>query len=315
MNVPAIEFFRKGMEYAGRGHRVDANETNIRRFKSFFGTGAGGCEYVWRNLIPHAVHGYQGLRFYHLLWAQMFVKLYSTINVLSGIVKVDEKTFSKWVWIILDLISTHVKPQVIHLGLRFEGSNGAHQLLSVDGTDCPTNQKFDKSFYSHKFKGKFDFFCFFLQLFYDSTNCIFHSGSGVRYEVSLCIQTGMICSVIGPFPCGAWPDINIYRHWLKHQLLPNEKVEADAGYRGDETIRDPEDCTNWGEHEMKFNVRARHEHVNQRFKNFQCLIKFRHFTSQGDTRKHKLCFDTVATLVQVNMYCGDPLFPVQYVDY
>lgn len=125
----------------------------------------------------------------------------------------------------------------------------------------------------------------------------------------------MICSVVGPFPCGQWPDINIYRYWLKNQLLPNEKVEADAGYRGDETIRDPDDCRNYGEYEMKFNVRARHEHVNQRFKNFQCLIKFRHFTSEGDTRKHKLCFDTVATLVQVNMYCGDTLFPVHYVDY
>ena len=155
MNVPAIEFFKKGMEYAGRGPFVNANETNMRRFKSFFGTGAGGCEYVWRSLILHAQHGYQGLRFYHLLWAQMFVKLYNTVNVLSGMVKVDEKTFSKWVWIILDLISTHVKPQVIHLGLRFDRSNGARQLLSVDGTDCPANMKLNKKFYSHKFKGKF----------------------------------------------------------------------------------------------------------------------------------------------------------------
>lgn len=154
-----------------------------------------------------------------------------------------------------------------------------------------------------------------LSAVYDSTNFIFHSGSGVRYEVALCIRTGKICSVVGPFPCGSWPDINIYRHWLKHQLLPNEKVEADAGYSGDETIRDPDDCRNYGEYRMKFNARARHEHVNQRFKNFACLENFRHFTSGGDMTKHRYCFDTVCTLVQVNLYSGDELGDIYYVDY
>ena len=32
-------------------------------------------------------------------------------------------------------------------------------------------------------------------------------------------------------------DIKIYRDFVKPMLLPGEMVEADAGYRGDETIR------------------------------------------------------------------------------
>ena len=160
--VAPMEFFRKGMEYAGRGNDVQVNNTNCRRFKSFFGVSAGGCAAMWTELIPFLEQEYdQKIQFYHLLWAFMFVKVYDPMHVLSGIVQVDEKTFSKWVWVLLRTISLHVKPKLIHLGLRFEGSNGARQLLSVDGTDCPTNQKFDRRFYSHKFKGKFDF-CFFL---------------------------------------------------------------------------------------------------------------------------------------------------------
>lgn len=152
--VEAIEFFHKGMEYAGR-KGGNLNQTNCKRFKSFFGFTAGGCAAVWNELIPFLTEYDQKVQFFHLLWACMFVKIYDPISVLSGIVKADEKTFSKWVWILLRTISLNVKPNLIHLGLRFEQSNGARQLLSVDGTDCPTNMNFDRSFYSHKFHGKF----------------------------------------------------------------------------------------------------------------------------------------------------------------
>lgn len=287
MNVDSTEFFIIGMKYANR--RAIRNDTNFRRFKAYYGTTAGCCVSLWDCILPHIGHGG---RHYQLLWALMFLRLYDSISVLSSIVEVDEKTFSKWTWKILSIISIQVKPQVINLEKRFDNTIGACCLLSVDGTDCPTNQRFDRRFYSHKFKS-----------------------SGVRYEIGLCIQTGHICSVVGPFPCGEWPDINIYRSWLKHQLRAGEKVEADCGYRGDPTVRDPSDCNTWGEHEMKFNVRARHEHVNQRFKNFRILRKFRHFTSHDETDKHKYCFDSIATIVQLNILAGDALTHVEYTDY
>ena len=39
----------------------------------------------------------------------------------------------------------------------------------------------------------------------------------------------------GPFPCGQYPDLKIFRLGLKNKLeYCKEKVEADDGYRGEE---------------------------------------------------------------------------------
>ena len=99
-------------------------------------------------------------------------------------------------------------------------SRGKTCLVSVDGTDCPINdpKPFNSKWYSHKFKR-----------------------AGVRYEVAVCIQTGDIVWVNGPYPCGRWPDISIFRDKLKWKLAAGEKVEADRGYRGEKQyIRTPD---------------------------------------------------------------------------
>lgn len=56
---------------------------------------------------------------------------------------------------------------------------GNQALVTVDGTDMPCEMLFDKRFYSHKF-----------------------NGNGVRYEVGVCIATGDIVWISGPFRCG-----------------------------------------------------------------------------------------------------------------
>ena len=59
--------------------------------------------------------------------------------------------------------------------------------LSVDCTDCKVPQK-GRSFASHKFAFK----------------------SGLRYEVAVGILTGEMKWINGPFPCGKYPDVNIF---------------------------------------------------------------------------------------------------------
>ena len=146
------------MEYANRGNyraRAAHTITNFQRFKAFYGCSAGACAFVWRILFPHLeqeLYG-GGARYYHLLWALMFVKLYNPVRTSASIVSVDEKTYNKWVWIVLKNISMYVKPRVISLGMRFENNKGAAALLSVDGIDCPANMKLSRRFYSHKFRG------------------------------------------------------------------------------------------------------------------------------------------------------------------
>jgi hypothetical protein len=62
--------------------------------------------------------------------------------------------------------------------------------------------------------------------------------------MGVCIQTSDSVWVNGPLKCGDWPDINICLFDLKGRLAPGEKVEADAGYLGDDCIRTTNDAEN-----------------------------------------------------------------------
>ena len=168
--------------------------------------------------------------------------------------------------------------------------------MTVDGTDCPIQEPakmvdchsplpFDKKWFSHKFRS-----------------------SGVRYEVAVCIATGEIVWVNGPFPCGQWPDVRIFSTWLKHQLLPGECVEVDRGYRGHNCAWMPDNWLTRSEQKAKANARARHEAVNSRLKNFKCLSRaFRH-----DLHDHKSYFALAAVVTQLMFEEEGPVFYVRY---
>jgi hypothetical protein len=120
--------------------------------------------------------------------------------------------------------------------------------VTVDGTDCPINdpKPFDKMWYSHKFKK-----------------------AGLRYELAVCIQTGWIVWVNGPYPCGSWPDIKIFRHHLKAKLHVGEMVEADLGYRGEQQcIRVPNNAVSLSNQRAANRARARHETINSWLNSF-----------------------------------------------
>ena len=149
-----------------------------------------------------------------------------------------------------------------------------------------------KEWSSHKFKGK----------------------GGVRYEVTVGIKSGDICWVNGPFPCGTYPDINIFRTGLKHYLDEDERVEADLGYIGE----NPKTCKTPGDlysHDpvyvqMKKRLSSRHETVNLRLKNFKCLVE----TFRQSFNKHGSCFRAVAVITQLAIENGEPLFDVHHSD-
>ena len=89
-----------------------------RRFRSFFGVCPETCVILWKLLasfvprmaIPH-----------HLLWALLFLKTYATEHVNATIAQVDEKTFRKWSWKFVVLLSELqivrlLKPNVLFFG-------------------------------------------------------------------------------------------------------------------------------------------------------------------------------------------------------
>ena len=160
-------------------------------------------------------------------------------------------------------------------------------LLSVDGVDCRVPNH-GPDFASHKFAMK----------------------SGVRYELAVDILKANISWLNGPFPCGRWPDIKIFRQALIHQLDPNERVEADNGYVGEHPgkVKCPSGFANPQENEaMQQRIRNRQETLNKRFKQWEILnVPYRHELST-----HGTVFRAIAVITQVAITNGEPLFSTE----
>lgn len=92
----------------------------------------------------------------------------------------------------------------------------------------------------------------------------------MSYEIAVCITTGDIVWIHGPFPA-ATPDITIFRFKLKDMLLPFEMVLADRGYRGNNKTLTPYMAKNSQHKRAMAVLRSRHEAVNRRFKTFKAL--------------------------------------------
>jgi hypothetical protein len=167
--------------------------------------------------------------------------------------------------------------------------NGSICKVTLDGTDCRIQEPtpFNPRWYSHKFKGP-----------------------GVRYEIGLCIQTGWIVWVHGPFMCGRFPDLRIAREKIIHKLKIGEKILADGGYRDGRVHMETPTGLNNPDQRMKKLARARHETVNLRLKIFGILCKpFRHNLSN-----HASVFHSIAVITQIAIQTNEPLFQITYYD-
>ena len=247
----------------------------------------------------------------------MLLRTYDTEDILAARAGVDEKTYRKYVLSVLEsiarahrkVVSEHYfilcvlkynvapshtlyyyyyyKLQIVFEN-RHRNSNGKTCLITVDGIDFRINEPkpFSKKWYSHKFHGP-----------------------GLRYEIGVCIQTGDIVWVNGPFKPGVKNDLNFFRSGLRGMLNPGEKVEADSGYRGElATIRHPGVFVSRSDKRAKGRARARHETVNGRLCNFKVLkATYRH-----SLKKHKTFFLSVAVITQLSFDCGERPFQLNY---
>ena len=110
----------------------------------------------------------------------------------------------------------------------------------------------------------------------------------------MCIQTGLIVWIDGPFAAGKYNDITIFRSKMIYKLLDWEMVEVDQGYVGQpDKIRVKYELgVSENQFEAKTRVRARGEMINGRFKNFHILTdRYRHKISM-----HSYVFCAVAVL-------------------
>ena len=140
---------------------------------------------------------------------------------------------------------------------RFVSKNRFHDdhlngcLMSVDGTDFRIQQwqPWSKGWYSKKF-----------------------NAPGLQYKIGVCILTGWIVWLHGPFPREFKNNLMIFWHSLASQLQPKERVECDKGYHGEPQnsktpdVLDPEEVARIWRH-----VGQQHETINKQFKQFKCF--------------------------------------------
>ena len=88
--------------------REDTSSTSLRRFKAVFGISPDLALLVWNDNMPHPF----GATPKHLLWALLFLKLYSSESTHAILANCDEKTFRKWSWVFVKLISQSSKVRI-----------------------------------------------------------------------------------------------------------------------------------------------------------------------------------------------------------
>jgi hypothetical protein len=288
-------------------------QTEDIEFRELFGCGVLVFLSLWELLVTNDAVP-DGGTIKHLLWTLMFLKVYAkqaTLCSLAG--GVDKETYRKWCWLFIEAIAgleSHVVSkhhssiscfrsinsavclllsfQIIFED-RFKGDKGNDCLMTVDCTDFRVAEQ-GKKFYSFKYKK-----------------------SGVRYEICLCILTGDIVWINGPFECGMWNDIMIFRSALMTELSANERVEADDGYIGEHPrhIKCPRGIANLEETEfMQQRVRNRQESINKRFKDWGALRQiWRHAIP-----RHGETFRVICMVSQLAINDGEKLFKCGYRD-
>ena len=82
------------------------NATTNWRFKAAFGISPLMCRQLWELIGQIADQSLSSnARPKHLLWALMFLRQYNTTEINCAMSGADEKTFRKWSWTFIHLIS------------------------------------------------------------------------------------------------------------------------------------------------------------------------------------------------------------------
>ena len=167
-------------------------------------------------------------------------------------------------------------------------------LVTVDGTHFRIYDKYRKN--SKRHNKKWHSYKF--------------NSAGVTYEMAVCIKTGDIVWINGPFVASTH-DITMFRSRLKDMLAAGEKAMGDRGYAGDQKAITPYEAKSCHHRRAMAALRARHETVNRRFKTFGALEqRFRH-----SPHKHHMFFRAAAVLIQLGHNNGYSHYDVVgYVD-
>ena len=267
-----------------------SSESNMR-FRSVFGAGSIVVADIW-NRIEADGEILKGGEPKHLLWALVLLKVYQSDEVHCALVGWPSvPTFRKWAWYFIERIND-LKDNIIKVEYRFNDLDDivtTNCFMSSDCVDCPVFESWpwSKRMFSKKF-----------------------NGPGVKYDVGVCIKTGHIVWLDGPFVASA-SESTIFKNGLGQHICEDEKVEVDSGPKGDSRLVQPHVGNDSKERKQKSVVRGRQEGVNGRMKVYSVLTN--HFHHMKDGREnmmnaHGLCFKAVAVITQLKISTGEPIF-------
>jgi len=268
-----------------------------KRIRSLFGAPCDVIANLWERVEPCVDKA--GADRKHLLWALVFLKVYASEEVHCAIVGwPNPKSYREWSWYFVEKIYD-LQDDVIVWGNRFDGQPDMDDIkfdcmISTDCTDCHCDEPFPASpdMYAKKF-----------------------NGPGLKYEVGVCIKTGYIVWISGPFP-GGNSEPTIFREGLMLELEEWELVECDTGLKGNPKARLPYQALSKEGRKEKSIVRGRHENVNGRLKHFNVLCASFHHSAGRDREemfyKHGMCFAAVAVITQLKFENGESLYDVDY---
>jgi hypothetical protein len=74
-------------------------------FRSIFGCSPQICSTLWNYVSANHNATKAGARPHHLLWALHFLKLYNPVRASAAMIGCDAKTYRKWVWMILTILT------------------------------------------------------------------------------------------------------------------------------------------------------------------------------------------------------------------
>ena len=83
-----------------------------RLFRSIFGTSSVVCSVLWEYLRRYGTVERKKIKQKHLLWSLMFLKLYANEECHASLAGCDQKTFRKWIWIVLKDIQ-RLEPRLV----------------------------------------------------------------------------------------------------------------------------------------------------------------------------------------------------------
>ena len=87
-------------------HRRDKEKYNRQEFVAIYGVSVQVCTKIWLAMKSNEqnISENDKLRPYHLLWGLYFLKQYGVSEVMANYFGCADKTFRKWVWIVIDAL-------------------------------------------------------------------------------------------------------------------------------------------------------------------------------------------------------------------